>query len=33
MPIDKLDALAAKDYVIKLDTAELQSQPQNLNPS
>jgi hypothetical protein len=33
MPVDKLDALAAKDYVIKLDTAEQQLQPQNFSPS
>jgi hypothetical protein len=28
MPVDKLDALAAKDYVVKLDTAETKSEPQ-----
>ena len=29
MPIDRLEALAAKDYVVKLETAERQLQPQN----
>ena len=29
MPVDKLDALAAKDYVIRLDTAEKQLKPQS----
>ncbi len=29
MPIDKLEALAAKDYVVRLDTAERQLEPQN----
>ncbi|MEW6142747.1 MAG: hypothetical protein AB1597_06255 [Chloroflexota bacterium] len=28
MPVDKLDALAAKDFVIRLDTAEKKSEPQ-----
>jgi hypothetical protein len=28
MPVDQLNALAAKDYVVGLDTAEVQSQPQ-----
>lgn len=28
MPVDKLEALAAKGYVIKLDTAEVQGLPQ-----
>jgi hypothetical protein len=28
MPADKLEALAARDYVDKLDTAERQSLPQ-----
>ena len=28
MPIDALETLAAKDYVMKLDTAEVQSKPQ-----
>ncbi len=28
MPVDKLDALAAKDYVVSLDTAERQATPQ-----
>jgi hypothetical protein len=28
LPVDKLEALTSKDYVIKLDTAEVQSQPQ-----
>ena len=28
MPVDKLDALAAKDYVVKLDTAETKAEPQ-----
>jgi len=32
MPVDKLDALAAKDYVIKLDTAEIQAEPQSTIP-
>ena len=32
MPVDKLDALAAKDYVIKLDTAEIQAEPQSALP-
>jgi hypothetical protein len=29
MPVDKLDALAAKDYVVNLDSAEVQSQPES----
>jgi len=29
MPIDKLDTLAAKDYVLKLDTAETKVEPQS----
>jgi hypothetical protein len=29
MPIDQLDRLAAKDYVIRLDTAEKQLRPQS----
>ena len=29
MPVDKLEALAEKDYVVKLDTAERQLEPQN----
>lgn len=29
MPVDKLAALTRKDYVISLDTAERQFQPQN----
>lgn len=29
MPIDKLNQLAAKDYVVRLDTAERQLQPQS----
>jgi hypothetical protein len=29
MPVDKLQALAVKDYVLKLDTAETQIQPQS----
>jgi hypothetical protein len=33
MPVGKLDILAAKDYIIKLDTAEIQSQPQSDIPS
>jgi hypothetical protein len=33
MPVDKLDALIAKNYVISLDTAETRSEPQSLNPS
>ena len=32
VPVDKLDALAAKAYVIKLDTAESKSEPQQFNP-
>jgi hypothetical protein len=28
MPVEKLEVLAAKDYIIKLDTAERQSLPQ-----
>jgi hypothetical protein len=28
MPVDKLEALAAKNYIVRLDTAETQSQPQ-----
>jgi hypothetical protein len=28
MPVDQMNALAAKDYVVRLDTAEVQSQPQ-----
>ena len=28
MPVDKLDELAAEDFVIRLDTAEQQLQPQ-----
>jgi hypothetical protein len=30
MPVDKIDQLAAKDYVIRLDTAETQTQPQGM---
>ena len=29
MPIDKMSALAEKDYVVRLETAERQLQPQN----
>ena len=29
LPVDKLDALAAKDYVVRLDTAEKSLQPQS----
>jgi hypothetical protein len=29
LPIDKLDTLAAKDYVVRLDTAERQLKPQS----
>ncbi len=29
MPVDKLETLAEKDYVVKLETAERQLQPQN----
>lgn len=32
VPVDKLDALAAKIYVIKLDTAEIQAEPQSAKP-
>ena len=32
MPVDKLDTLAAKNYVIKLDTAEIEAQPQMMTP-
>jgi adenine C2-methylase RlmN of 23S rRNA A2503 and tRNA A37 len=32
MPVNKIDQLAAKDYVIRLDTAEMQNQPQTLTP-
>lgn len=32
LPVDKLDALAAKDYIIKLDTAERQLNPQPDKP-
>ena len=32
MPVDKIDTLAAKDYVIKLDTAEIQAEPQSAIP-
>jgi hypothetical protein len=32
MPVDKLEALAVKDYVVRLDTAERQSTPQANNP-
>jgi len=28
MPVDKLDALAAKDFVVRLDTAEKKLEPQ-----
>jgi hypothetical protein len=28
LPLDKLESLAAKDYVVRLDTAEQMSQPQ-----
>jgi len=28
MPVDKLEALAARDYIVRLDTAERQSLPQ-----
>jgi len=28
MPVGKIDQLAAKDYVIRLDTAEIEAQPQ-----
>lgn len=33
MPVDKLESLAAKSYVIKLDSAEIQSQTQFNMPS
>jgi hypothetical protein len=29
VPVDKIDALAAKKYVVRLDTAEKQLQPQS----
>ena len=29
MPVDKLEALSGKEYIVKLDTAEQQLQPQN----
>jgi hypothetical protein len=28
MPVDRLDSLAAKDYVVRIDTAERKSEPQ-----
>jgi hypothetical protein len=30
MPVDKLESLASKDYIVRLDTAEVQAQPQNI---
>ena len=32
VPVVKLDTLAAKDYVVRLDTAEKQLRPQSANP-
>ncbi len=32
VPVDKLDALAAKDYVVRLDTAEVKLEPQPAQP-
>jgi hypothetical protein len=32
MPVDKLEALAAKDFVVRLDTAERQATPQTNGP-
>jgi hypothetical protein len=32
MPVNKIDQLAAKDCVIRLDTAEIQAQPQTMTP-
>jgi hypothetical protein len=32
MPVGQLEALAAKEYVVRLDTAEVQSQPQSDAP-
>ena len=29
MPVDQLDALSAKDYIVRMDTAEQEAQPQN----